>query len=210
MDCNDLLADWIEYCEGRRSLDKSHFYCLLMDDPPPTDEFIESVVRYFPARAELKRRIKLVKNPESLIAGPDRHDADYDRLKGHLHPFLWELAKVCKADGATGLAAQLLSAELITCDDPELIWSKLQSLEEPHCDLIDVVGDHLIDRKGEWQDKEYALAEAFYGMTTKFELCWYLEAPMLDHRFDFESFVRFWALGGQYAWTTEGILIARR
>lgn len=207
MDCNDLLADWIEYCEGRREFDQSHFYCLLMDDPPPTDEFLEAVLRYFPARAELKRRIKLLKHPHLIGESSDARGTGHSRLKSHLHRYFWQLAKVCQADGEPELAAQLLSAEIVYCDNGELVKAKQASNDEPHCELMEVVGDHLRGLSTNWHDKEFALKEAFYGMTADFELCWFLDAPLRGNQFDFEPYVRFWACGGAYAWTTDGVLV---
>lgn len=210
MDCNDLLTDWIEYCEGRGEFDRSHFYCLLMDDPPPTDAFLEAVLRYFPARAELKRRIKLVKHPNLLVENIDRGDAGHDRLRTHLRQYLLELAKVCEAAGEADIAEQMLSARMVYCDDRELVDAKSASLDEPQCELIEVVGDHLGRRSADRHARDYALSEAFYGMTSSFELCWYLNAPLRGHQYDFEPYVRFWALGGLYVWTADGILITSR
>lgn len=210
MDCTDLLVDWIEFCEGRRDFDESHFYCLLMDDPPPTDPFLNSVLSFFPARLELLHRVKVVKHPALLVKAGDLDDPGHDRIISLACKFLAEMAKVCEAAGEAKLAAEAASAEVIYCDDTALVEAKLRSETEPQCELNDMVGDHLRSFATGWKAKEYALAEAFYGLTTSHELCWYLEAPMRSHRFDFEPYAHFWALGGTCALTTDGFLVSRK
>lgn len=192
--------DWVDFCKGRKYFDKSHFLTLLMKinySKPIDDEDYNNLFCFFPNESsELKKRLS------SYFEEKPKINSKEDYLISNTKKDLAEKLLVIEDDyNKTNLAQ-----EVKYHDDYGFIEENLN--EEDHGQFFSELFDFMVTQKKSKDKKIYALFEAYYGLTNNYQMVWYLGAPLLKSKINFDYYYNIWKVGGEYVITDKGIYVS--
>lgn len=198
---NDIVNDWINFCEGRERFDKSHFYTLFWEGITQTD--LENIFKYFPQSMALINQITdYLFGKKEEISDLTMKDTLIDLVIKDLNqkkPVIIENSDiVCLLDH--------LEIEF-THDFNKVLQLKNSS---PYIDFFDSLNDKLSDNWIIEDKKAFALYEAFYGLTKNYEMVWYLFNPLFKIEINCEFYYKLSTLGGVYSFSNDKILVSKR
>lgn len=196
------LNDWIDYNNGIKDFDKSHFYTLFMDNnngKTIVDEELQIVFQNMPNSIKLAERLKEyyavrrqnnVINTEEFLKETVREDIEQKKIAINDKELL-----------------SILNKKIEFVKD----YNKVEEaqLEEWHSEFIMLISDYTIDLRISKDKRIYALFEAFYGLTHNYQLVWYLGSPLLNTEINFDNYLDIWSVGGEYAVTENGIIVSK-
>lgn len=200
---NKLFLDWIDFCENKKTFDKSHFYTLFWENIDVNT--LKIITQYFPNSGDLFIRLN------DYFFG-DKYDL-YKLLDKSIDQTLIELSikdfneklNIILEENKQFEGLKNLSP-LIT-EDYEYVQKKKS--DHPYIDFFDELEFKLTELWVSDEKKFYALYEAFYGLTKSYEMSWYLFKPLLNVEYNFKYYYNLTRIGGVYAIDTNNILIAR-
>jgi len=195
-----LIEEWEDFCKGKKDCNYNYFYTLFMEEL--SDEDIKRIFASFSHSQELTKRLKRLKD-YSFIKVDNWKDVVRDLVSKDLKQKL-SVLKLLKED-------ELIN--IIETSNIEFVEEqKYESLLEddsswPMVETMSLLGDYFRDSIEDYSKKISALVEAGYGATYNYNLVWYLIAPFLSVKYDFEHYVRLWELGARYTLTEKGVYI---
>lgn len=201
----NILDDWNLFCQGKMDFDKSHFYTLFMEQKDP--EYFKKALQYFPNSDGLLERMGRVVgfgNPQELEA---KVKSPEDALK-YASMDLQERIRIAEEYGEAELVAELSKLRPKYSEDFEDV-EKFRH-EDLHGWMLEVVGDYFRDQLYENTEKLYGLLDAFYGLTTRFEIKWFLGTPLTNGGFNLDNYFELWRVGADYAVKDGQLLVGSR
>mgnify|MGYP000897659961 CR=1 FL=1 len=198
---NELLKDWMAFCEGKEKFDKSHFYTLFYEDIG--ENMLVEIFKYFP------NADKLVAITTDYLFGKTEK-VEEDKIENTLIELsVKDIAEKKKLLANTPILQHTIEKAVAEFTPDCKMVEKLRSAP-PYSDFFDAIRDELSDRWIIEDKKAFALHEAFYGLTTSYELVWYLFSPLFSVSVNFEYYNKFTALGGVYSFSQSTLLVSRR
>ncbi|WP_163834198.1 hypothetical protein [Spartinivicinus ruber] len=200
----DLISDWLDFCDGSKNFDPSHFYTLFMEDISTSD--INRIYFKYPQAKNLTSRLNRIKNSQSTNTPCIK-----ERVKTITELVLSDIKeklRVCESCGDKELESILNSAadiQLVNQND----YFKFKDAEDawPMKEVMILLGDHFRESMGEYSKMESALIEACYGTTNDYNLVWYLLAPLANTTYNTEYYAELWELGAEYFLSEKKIYI---
>lgn len=198
---NEIINDWINFCEGREKFDKSHFYTLFWEGITQTD--LEHIFKYFP------HSIALINQTRDYLFGKKEEileSAIKDVLINLVIKDLNQKKSVINENSDLVDLLERLEIEF-THDYNKVIQLKNSS---PYIDFFDSLNDKLSDNWIIEDKKAFALYEAFYGLTKNYEMVWYLFNPLFKIEINCEFYYKLSTLGGVYSFSNDKVLVSKR
>ncbi|MBW9276214.1 MAG: hypothetical protein K1563_21265 [Candidatus Thiodiazotropha sp. (ex. Lucinisca nassula)] len=210
---SSLLEEWRDFCEGREDFDVSHFYTLFHADPSVlSKDQLKEIFFYFPNSEELLSRMANILEVKFLTKGgsgsrsPDVETND--KLISLAVDDLMQKRVICDKQGNAELCAIIDRAKPIYIDDVNKVHELLQA-DGPNIWLNEIVGDY-IESNVPTDKKVIALFEAFYGLTTDYDLVWYVGMPLINcEDISLVNYFNLWKAGGEYVLTEDNLLVTR-
>lgn len=199
---NEIIQDWEQFCEGRKSFDKSHFYTLFWEGITRSD--LEGIFKYFPRSNELVERLS------EYLFGKREKAID----KCSLEAVLVELAikdieeKKSILDSNCSLLSLLQELKVEFVDDFNNV--AIRKTEPPYIVFFDSINDVFSDCWTIEDKKAFALYDALYGLTKDYEMVWYLFSPLFKINLDLSYYYRLTTLRGIYTITNNQILVSKK
>lgn len=198
---NNLLSDWIGFCEGSLDFDRSHFYPLFT--PPLGESEARLVFGCLPQHEALLHRylafVDAIKNKALPQVG------DEARISESMRSYVNQLRNACIAVGDTQLAQLLADASIRFENDSMAFEAARQS--DDHLWLLDTISDYCLASRTLKTSVGYAIFEAFYGAANDFDIQWFLGKPLMDVGVDFWDYLELWKLSVSYAFCDGEILV---
>jgi hypothetical protein len=209
---SNLLDDWQDFCEGRKDFDMSHFYTLFHADPTIlSNEQLKIIFSYFPKSDELLYRMENIfnerfssdtdQNPENNIGLSDA------QLKELVLNDIKEKRIICETKKDAELCEIIAGVEPVIVTDIQKIKA-LQQCDGPDAWMKELVDDHLRSARITNDKKVISLFEAFYGLTTNYQLVWYAGLPLINDNYDPSYYFELWKFDCDYVLTKDELLIA--
>lgn len=199
----EILQDWFDFCQEKKSFDKSHFFSLFTY--PFSRSEVEKIFSYFPSNEKLVDRLIEVKNFGDLTNRPYLVPFKNNTLETKdafnlVAADLAEKRKFCVLKKDEELIDIIDRVEYQVCNDPKKI-SELFHLDTPNMWLFELIGD-FIRKKTPKNTKYFALAEALYGLSANYYLSWYILEPLLSlENISFQAYFELWKSGVDYCLT---------
>ncbi len=198
---NEIIADWINFCEGREKFDKSHFYTLFWEGI--TQNNLEDIFKYFPHSIELMNRTKdYLFGTKEKISESVINDVLIDLAIKDLN----QKKSIINHNSELVELIELLKVEF-TQDFKQVLQLKRRS---PNVDFFDAINDKLSDNWIIEDKKAFALYEAFYGLTKNYEMVLYLFNPLFKIQIDCGFYFKLSTLGGVYSFSNDKILVSKK
>ena len=198
MNNNNIINDWIIFCEGSSDFDRYHFHSLFLENPVVED--LKIIFSYFPKSDELTSLTQNYLFTDKLIG--DRY------LKNDLMDLALKdinQKKTLIKDERLMKLVDRLNVEFVS--DIDLVISTRRN--SPFIDFFNGVSDRFMN---DWiieDRKAHALLEAFYGLTNSYEMAWYLFQPLTNVKINLNYYYDLTDLGGVYTFYGNKILVAR-
>ena len=208
----NLLNDWQGFCEARKSFDVDHFYTLFhADSSVLTDEQLKAIFVYFPHSEELASRMAgILKVKFSIREGNDYGSScaeNKDKLISFAVADLMQKRVICDKLGNAELCNIIDRVSPVYSDNIDE-GHKLLQVDGPNAWLSELVGDY-IQSNVPTDKKVLALFEAFYGLTTDYDLVWYAVRPLIDcDDINLDNYFYLWELGGEYVLTDDNLIVS--
>lgn len=192
---NQLVKDWICFCNNEKDFDKSHFSYLFKSDL--SDYELEQICSVFDNHVELKKRIDSVFNSGELgLYLLPSIKVEKEKIIKLLKNELFEKSEICKKLNDDNLSDFIDSIKITYSENKNDVYE--MSREISICDSIfDLIGDYM-DSFIISDKRICALEEACYNLSNNYYLSWYIIQPILNIDFDFVSYFNFWKAGGIY------------
>lgn len=198
------LIEWINFCEGKVDFDISHFYTLFFegdaDNGYRSDVELDAIFKYFRNSEDLKLRLR---NTTQTI---DLEEPD-DMATFLIDSTFKDVQEKKKFIDDEELL-KFLAKPVNYIDDIESV-RKSQITDWQYEEYMALVGDTISELKYSTEKKVYALFEAFYGLTTDYNMVWYLGRPLLKTTVNLDHYFDLWRFGGRYCISSDGILVSR-
>lgn len=196
-----IIIDWCQFCEGKNSFDKSHFYTLFWEDISQND--LKEIFKYFP-------------NPDRLFLFTNEYLFGKTRRVSEsvINKMLIELAlgdlneKKNLIDSNSNLSSMLNDIKVEFINDNLFVETSRNNI--PYVDFFDAISDKLMDSWIIEDKKTFALYEAFYGLTKNYEMVWYLFKPLLSIDINLEYYFQFTSLGGIYSFIENKLIVSKK
>lgn len=195
-----IVDDWVSYCKGENIYPDSHFYILFMD--LPTDEEIEAIYQFFPNKEELISRMKDWINYRIVGRNQISEKAAKELLVKDLAQRSYILEKLHA--GISNLGNIKYKFKDYKVVEKELFNDELS---QNFLDYISSNYKYNSDKRHDNFDDNilYELSNAIYGVTSDYDIQFYLYQPLLKIDYTAEYLYEFITGGGIYAFTEEGI-----
>jgi len=194
-----LLNDWINFSEGRKSFDKSHFYTLFHEKWNQNE--IELIFNFFPnSEVLIKKFLEFTESKKKLethdiIKGFNKNNY-YEILTSLINNDLNEKERLCKELNFIELLNIFTDISFSFTNENDFFLIKKQS--DSNAWLMESIGDYFIDNKMIEDEKTYALFEAFYGLTVNYQLVWFLGKPLINTTYNPDKYFQIWSHGADY------------
>lgn len=196
-----IIIDWCQFCEGKNSFDKSHFYTLFWEDISQND--LKEIFKYFP-------------NPDGLFLFTNEYLFGKTRRVSEsvINKMLIELAlgdlneKKNLIDSNSNLSSMLNDIKVEFINDNLFVETSRNNI--PYVDFFDTISDKLMDSWIIEDKKTFALYEAFYGLTKNYEMVWYLFKPLFSIDINLECYFQFTSLGGIYSLIENKLIVSKK
>jgi hypothetical protein len=210
---NSLLDNWQDFCEGKKDFDVCHFYTLFHADPTVlTEDQLKKIFCYFSHSDQLVDRmlsiydVKFSNSEESALKSSG--EVSNDKLISLAVDDLMQKRVICEKLGNVELCNIIDKAKPKYTSDINRVHDLLQA-DVPMAWLNELVGDYM-DSQVPNEKKVYALFEAFYGLTTDYDLVWYAGSPLINGGgICLDYYFNLWKAGGEYVLTHDELLITR-
>lgn len=193
------LNDWIDYCEEKKDFDKSHFYTLFLQEDNSkgfSSYEYQKIFKYFSEKDELINRL-------TQYFSHENYKSQIDDLKTFLILSTRKDIEEKKQALDDDELLNILSRNIYFVEDFNEFCD--YQLDEWNGEYISLLGDSFRRTRS---NEEYALFEAYYGLTSNIQLVWYLGSPLLDTKINFDHYFDIWKVGGDYAVTENGIYVS--
>ncbi len=202
---DEQLIDWIEFCEKRKTFDKSHFYTLFFEGKAEngrrSEEELKTIFQYFPHTDELLLRMNNFTN------GEDAQITDYrNYIIENTSKDLDQKRIILKEEDEEELFELIQKPIKYVEDINRVVDNRLNNW--PDAEIHSVVSDFFIE-KTPADDLTNALEEAFYGFTHNYELTRYLMYPLIDTDLNLDYYFNIWKVGGDYSVTENGVIVSK-
>ena len=221
----EQISEWLRYCDGDESFERSHFITLLSSHRSDQDlrEIFQHVSQPY--------RDRIIANLCAVHAATRPDSAPYLKPRVEAVRSGAELASICEKF-LESLKKHMLSIEI---EDETAQWlrdSKLETIvlptgdvrsfidgeEDWKCQLIQEEGDNVrsVDDWGlpmkqnddpGWRVMS-GIKEGLYGLATDFQLGWFVLQPILKSTVDYKLYFDFWRQGGEYEITETHLVIS--
>ena len=202
---DEQLIDWIDFCEKRKTFDKSHFYTLFFegeaDNGRRSEEELKTIFQYFPHANELLLRMN------NFTSEEDYQVTDYkDYIIENTSKDLAQKRIILEEEEEEELIKLIQKPIKFVKDINEIIDNRINNW--PDAELYSVVNDFFIEIKPV-DDLTNALGEAFYGFTHNYDLTRYLMSPLIDTELNLDYYFNIWKVGGDYSITENGVIVSK-
>ena len=199
---SEIINDWEQFCEGRKSYDKSHFYTLFWEGIILND--LETKFKYFPKSITLVERVSeyLFGKREDVLPESSVRDVLINLAVRDIE----ERKSIIDSDSS--LFNSIQNLEIKFTEDYESVLSL--KAKSPDIDFFDAVNDVLSECWIIEDKKAFALYEAFYGLTKDYEMVWYLFSPLFKTNVDWSYYYRLTTLGGIYSIANKQLFISKK
>lgn len=183
-----IVKDWCDYYEDKRSCEKSAFFTLFMEKV--SKEEIRQIYQYFPFSLQLIERL------ENFLFGPFPKIENKENIKDELKKII-----INDFEERSEILYQLPSFQNFL-SNPEFIFISDET-EIKKLILDDIWSQNFIDFTSSQRKlkglKIYELHNALYGITNDFDYRLYLFIPFLNINYSGTYLFKFKRLGGVYA-----------
>ena len=201
---DSIFQDWVNFCEGRADFDKGDFLTLFHEDIDEQD--LNAALSYFPNSGQIAQRIHAVKavypvNRTTWIVDPEMalQIALDDLSERRKAVERWQYDKLLSV--IEKAKPRFVSDERIFKEARFNGWNG---------DLVCTVGDYADECWLDHTRQYYALFEAFYGMTSTYQIQWYLGQPLMKTDVNFGRYFDLWKAGGDYALTEDELIVFQK
>ncbi len=195
---NQIVNDWLKYCEGSEAFEDDYFYTLFMDEI--SVEEIEAIYKTFPNSEKLIKRMK------QYLFGKNPKVNDSDKV--------FMLENLIKLDFEERMPILELLPNFST------LKTNLKFIYEENVEVVNklVLNDVWIQdfhdfmiRQMIIEDKKaFELYNALYGKTFDFDYQQYLFQPLFNTEYKMEYLFQFKKLGGVYAITESALYFSTK
>lgn len=201
----ELLGDWFDLKEGRRTIDSGRFLTLFHADHSPVE--LARIFAGLPNAGELALRVQ-----RARLARERRGAGAGDLVSEHAVELARSaLASKCALLGAAGeheLVAIIARVEPTLCENEDR-FQQAHRADWPNGEVVIAIADYLADQWHDVGPMRYALNEAFYGIGTDFDLAHYVKEPLLQIPMRFEPAMLLWEAGFDCALSETAFLVHR-
>jgi hypothetical protein len=180
-----LVEDWKNMCAGVVKFDSSHFYALLHEENGPIE--IQEIFSQLDESEELNKRYQRFKSPKKTAT----NEVVLSLVKRDIE----EKTKLCHILGDNELLAYLSNTKYSFIDNVQ--FKKLSREDIPSAWLMEFIGDHMIANHKR-SDKVNGILEAYFGLTTDYNLVWFLAKPLYNVKFNPDYFFDVWNHSANY------------
>ncbi|MDX8355186.1 hypothetical protein [Cognatiyoonia sp. IB215182] len=199
-----LLDDWVEFCEGKRDFDKSHFLPLFHGSL--NDDDLREIYQFFPQADLLSERMKRFQAakkarkersivPVSSSQIMDLAAADMSAKSSILAELGEEELARFAGENKPSLTTDRNAFDYVACSD----W--------PNGEKHVVVGDYVDEQMLLPNKQGFALFEALYGAANSYDIQYFLAAPLIKSDVDFVPYFELWSAGSDVALAEDSILV---
>jgi len=166
------LEDWHALCRGEAEFDSYHFFTLFMER---SIEEVKGALAYFPKGEEMAK--KVMHRLGLLRREVDAAERTPPWLVEQTKQYVKKVIELFEQHGEAELASKLRDVEVEYHPDGNYV-SQHYSGAEFDDDVFQAIGD--IVGRNFWEGEKYdCLEEAFYGITTDYQMAWYLASPLI-------------------------------
>ena len=201
---DSIFQDWVDFCEGKADFEECDFLTLFIEDFDEQD--LNAALSYFPNSGQIAQRIHAVRavypvNRSTWIVNPEMAlqiavDDLSERRKAIERLQEEELLSVIEKANP-----RLVSDERIFKEARLSGWNSA---------LVTLVGYYADECWLDYTRQYDALFEAFYGMTSTYQIQWYLGQPLMKTDVNFGRYFDLWKAGGDYALTEDELIVYQR
>lgn len=220
---DQYVSQWLDYCDGNKSFDYSHFLGLLSGRP--TNDQLQVIFNRVPEKDLILNRLSSVYNH----AVPDASNL-YLKSKPPTSNAIFEVENILERffkSQKRYLLENDINSE--TRNWLRTFIFKARSVELTEIDDLKMSGrnldHHLLSEEHEFNrysadtglkitsglDPDYRLMsgirEALYGLATDYRLVYYVLSPILETKIDYDLYLELWKSGSQYAFSNTECLI---
>ena len=205
----DLYQDWIDFCEGHKDFDKSHFFELFKIGL--NDEKLRKVLQYIPNSDDIFSRLKEVLDAgdienHSYLLPARHHQLNQQKLIEVAKEWNKEYIKFCKSKEEMKLY-QIVSNNEIVFSSYDEVWKERLDDNNPGAKLYCLLSDNVINSKLIHTKHSVVLFEATYAIAANYLLSWFICQPLIGIDLDFRKYFVFWKGGGFDALLEDKLLI---
>ncbi|MEE9339170.1 MAG: hypothetical protein V3U87_13915 [Methylococcaceae bacterium] len=203
------IIDWHDFCKNKQNFDTSHFYTLFfIDEYHLTNTDLMDIFQYFNQPALLTKKVLSVYDvQEQTNKTEPTNEATISNL---VLKDIGEKLRICDEflDDDDFPSPEILEYPItFTNNEGDFDIKKNDLYNNIAYELLDCVGDALINILDKENKAVWALLEAFYGLTTDFTLKWYLASPMYLESVNFNAYFNLWSSKADYLITEKEILV---
>ena len=198
------FQDWVDFCEGRADFDDCDALTLFHEDIDAQD--LNAALSYFPNSGQIAQRIHAVK-----AVYPVNRSTWIVNLEMAIQIALDDLSERRKAVERwqyDELVSVIEKAKPRFVSD-ERIFEEAR-LSGWNSALVTLVGYYADECWLDYTRQYDALFEAFYGMTSTYQIQWYLGQPLMKTDVNFGRYFDLWKVGGEYALTDDELVVFQR
>ncbi len=195
-----LIEQWLNFCSGDKAIDKGDFYTIFFEDI--TDEELNKILSPFEFSSDLKDRILSVKQRKTLSLPIEKRS---EHVLKYINDDVNVKKNICTNNCDGELNDILRNTKITFVDEVEFDQVKNSEGAWPNEEVMDIIGDFLRDEIVDYSEKVSVLTEAFYGLTTDYNLVWYLMTPFYGESFKNSSYFKLWCFGVEYVITDTGV-----
>ncbi len=199
-----LVDDWVEFCEGKRDFDKSHFLTLFHGSL--TDEDLRAIYQFFPQadllgeRMERFQAAKKARTEKSIV--PVSNSQILNLAASDMRAKSSILAELGEEE-----LARLASENKPSLTTDRNAFDNVARSDWPNGEKHVVIGDYVDEQMLLPNKQGFALFEALYGAANSYDLQYFLAAPLIKSDVDFGSYFQLWSAGTDVALAEDNILV---
>ena len=202
------LAEWVDFCQGRRNFDDSHFYTLFFEGEGENGRRSEEELKIIFQELPKGQALFQIAFKELTSQISDDFPSDIESyLIENTRNDLIQKKPIIEQEGEQKII-ELLAGKIMVIDDMERVEeSRAASWVDAQIDAI--VGDYCTYHLEFDSPSIFALKEAYYGFFTDLNMVRYLLSPLVKPPINFEFYYNLWKVGGDYSVTEDGIIVSR-
>ena len=147
---NELIEDWLCFCDGKKDFDVDHFYTLFMEEVSKPD--IEKIFSKFPQKDELIVRLNRIKNNDTQadLSG----DLRGKKLTNLVLMDLQEKKQICQSIGEQEIVSIIDSNVVQFVGEDEYFSLKDDESSWPMEEIMVLLGDYFRDALVDYSKRE--------------------------------------------------------
>jgi len=202
-----LVKDWIAFCEGEKSFDKSHFLTLFHAEHD--EETLKSIFYFFSSSDELVDRMLSFMSARKTRLDTSKNNISDQKLVDLAEQDMKAKSAILEASGEVDIAKLANDNKALITTDKSL-FSAAANMPWPNGEKQIAIADYVLDHWRLRDNKTFALFEALYGAANFYDVQYFLAAPLIDLDVNFDLFFEIWSAGANTALTENSILILKR